>query len=137
MPATTKSNENNRFMEHGRVGRLREARTRMAMNPTHIWAVFSAVITIALLVDLSFFHRKAHEVNLKEALLGCAGWIGLALLFNAFVFFVRGRQAGLEFMTGYVVEQSLSVDNVFAFLIILQAFRVPSRSHYRVLFYGV
>ena len=107
------------------------------MTPIHVWAVFIGVITLALLADLSFFHRKAHEVKLKEALLGSAGWIGLALLFNVFVFFYRGRQAGLEFMTGYLVEQSLSVDNVFAFLVILQAFRVPRRSEHKVLFYGV
>ena len=89
------------------------------------------------MVDLGVFHRKAHTISTKEALLESAAWISVSLIFNLWVRFALGPQAGLEFLTGYVVEKSLSVDNIFVFLVIFEAFRVPAKSQHRVLFLGV
>lgn len=109
----------------------------MLGTPLHIWAVFVIVTAAALVVDLGVFHRKAHTVSTKEALLESAAWISVSLIFNLWVRFALGPQAGLEFLTGYVVEKSLSVDNIFVFLVIFEAFRVPAKSQHRVLFLGV
>jgi tellurite resistance protein TerC len=103
----------------------------------HQWIVFAATIAAALLLDLVVFHRQAHPVSLKEALAESAGWIGLSLLFGLWIYLSRGSQPAVEFITGYVVEKSLSLDNVFLFLVIFRAFRVESRLHHKVLFYGV
>jgi tellurite resistance protein TerC len=109
----------------------------MLGTPLHIWAVFVIVTTASLIVDLGVFHRKAHTISTREALLESAAWISVSLIFNLWVRFAMGPQAGLEFLTGYVVEKSLSVDNIFVFLVIFEAFRVPARSQHRVLFLGV
>jgi tellurite resistance protein TerC len=109
----------------------------MLGTPLHIWAVFVIVTAAALIVDLGVFHRKAHTIRTKEALLESAAWISVSLIFNLWVRFAMGPQAGLEFLTGYVVEKSLSVDNIFVFLVIFEAFRVPAKSQHRVLFLGV
>jgi tellurite resistance protein TerC len=109
----------------------------MLGTPLHIWAVFVIVTAVALIVDLGVFHRKAHTISTKEALLESAAWISVSLIFNLWVRFALGPQAGLEFLTGYVVEKSLSVDNIFVFLVIFEAFRVPAKSQHRVLFLGV
>jgi tellurite resistance protein TerC len=106
-------------------------------TPLHIWAVFVIVTAAALIVDLGVFHRRAHTISTKEGLLESAAWISVSLIFNLWVRFALGPQAGLEFLTGYVVEKSLSVDNIFVFLVIFKAFRVPARSQHRVLFLGV
>lgn len=103
----------------------------------HHWIIFALVVLIALVVDLVVFHRKAQKISLSGALLESAGWIGLALCFNLWVYHVLGPRAGLEFLTGYLVEKSLSVDNIFVFILIFQAFHVPERSHHKVLYYGV
>ncbi len=94
-------------------------------------------MTVALVIDLGVFHRKAHTIGTKEALIESAAWISVSLIFNLWVHFALGPQAGLEFLTGYLVEKSLSVDNIFVFLVIFQAFRVPAKSQHRVLFLGV
>lgn len=94
-------------------------------------------MSAALVIDLGVFHRKAHTISTKEALLESAAWISISLIFNLWVRFALGPQAGLEFLTGYLVEKSLSVDNIFVFLVIFQAFRVPAKSQHRVLFLGV
>jgi tellurite resistance protein TerC len=106
-------------------------------TPAHIWLVFGIVVVVALAVDLGVFHRKTHKITLGLALAESASWICLALAFNLWVYYARGAQAGLEFLTGYLVEKSLSVDNIFIFILIFQAFRVPSRSHHKVLYCGV
>jgi tellurite resistance protein TerC len=90
-----------------------------------------------LLADLAVFHRRSREIRLKEALLESAAWIGLALAFNAWIYFSRGQEAALQFFTGYVVEKSMSIDNIFVFILIFDALRVPSRSQHKVLYYGV
>jgi tellurite resistance protein TerC len=109
----------------------------MLGTPLHIWAVFVIVTAAALIVDLGVFHRKAHTISTREALLESAAWISVSLIFNLWVRFALGPQAGLEFLTGYVIEKSLSVDNIFVFLVIFEAFRVPAKSQHRVLFLGV
>jgi tellurite resistance protein TerC len=109
----------------------------MLGTPAHIWFVFGIVVVLALAVDLGVFHRKAHKITLGLALAESAGWIGLALVFNLWVYYARGVQAGLEFLTGYLVEKSLSVDNIFIFILIFRAFRVPDRSQHKVLYFGV
>src|SRR4051812_21662991 len=90
-----------------------------------------------LVLDLGVFHRKSHTVKFREALLGSALWIGLALAFAVFVYFWHGRPATLEFITGYVIELSLSVDNLFVFLLIFRFFKVPAEQQHKVLFWGI
>lgn len=90
-----------------------------------------------LALDLGVFHRKAHEVKVREALVESAIWIVLALAFNAGVYFWRGPEPALEFLTGYLIEKSLSVDNIFVFLLIFTYFRVDSRYQHKVLFWGI
>ena len=102
-----------------------------------LWAVFVVVVLAALMADLVFFNRRAHEIKMREALLMSAFWIGLALAFNALLFFTRGPTIALEFFTGYVVEESLSVDNLFVFLMLFSYFRVPRESRHKVLFWGI
>ena len=109
----------------------------MMGTPIHVWLVFGAAIIIALVLDLGVFHRKAHTVRLKEALIESAAWISVALLFNLWVYVSRGPQAGVEFLTAYLVEKSLSVDNIFVFLLIFQAFRIQAKSQHRVLYFGI
>jgi TerC family integral membrane protein len=109
----------------------------MLGTPLHFWVIFFATVAVALAVDLGVFHRKSHTVHLKEALLESLGWITVSLIFNAWVYYSQGHQAGLEFLTGYLVEKSLSLDNIFVFLIIFQSFQIPAKSQHRVLFYGV
>jgi len=101
------------------------------------WVLFNLFVLAMLAVDLGIFHRKAHEVKMKEALTWSAVWIVLALMFNAWVYYSRGPQAGLEFFTGYLIEKALSVDNVFVFLLIFTYFRVPAAYQHRVLFWGI
>ena len=103
----------------------------------HVWVIFGIAIIAALVLDLGVFHRRAHAVQLKEALIESAAWISVALLFNLWLYFYRGPQAGVEFFTAYLVEKSLSVDNIFVFLLIFQAFRIPAKSQHRVLYFGI
>ena len=109
----------------------------MLGTPVHFWLIFLVTMVVALVIDLGVFHRKSHTVGLKEALLESLAWISVSLLFNVWIYFSQGPQAGLEFLTGYLVEKSLSVDNIFLFLIIFQSFSIPAKSQHKVLFYGV
>lgn len=101
------------------------------------WILFLIFVGAMLALDLGVFHRDAHEVTRREALSWSGVWIGLAILFNVGVYLFRGQEAGLEWTTGYLVEKSLSVDNVFVFLLIFSAFAVPAAYQHRVLFWGV
>jgi tellurite resistance protein TerC len=109
----------------------------MLGTPVHFWLIFLITMVVALAIDLGVFHRKSHRIGLKVALLESVAWISVSLLFNVWIYFSQGPQAGLEFLTGYLVEKSLSVDNIFVFLIIFQSFKIPSKSQHKVLFYGV
>jgi tellurite resistance protein TerC len=109
----------------------------MLGTPLHIWLIFGSAVLIALGLDLGILHRRPHTIGLREALIESAAWISIALLFNLWVYYDRGPQAGAEFLTAYLVEKSLSVDNIFVFLLIFQAFKIPSASQHRVLYYGI
>ena len=102
-----------------------------------VWVFFNLFVLAMLGLDLGVFHRKTHEVRMKEALAWSAVWILLALIFNSWIWAARGPQAGLEFLTGYLIEKSLSVDNVFVFLLIFTYFRVPAAYQHKVLFWGI
>lgn len=109
----------------------------MTEIPLIVWIAFNLFILAMLVLDLKVFHRKPHEIKMKEALAWSAFWIVLALLFNAGIYFWRGPQAGLEFLTGYLIEKSLSVDNLFVFLLIFSYFKVPALYQHKVLFWGI
>lgn len=102
-----------------------------------LWAGFTAFVVAMLALDLGVFHRKAHEVKFKEALAWSVVWVGLALVFNLGVWTWFGPAKGLEFMTGYLIEKALSVDNIFVFLVIFSYFAVPKEHQHRVLFWGI
>lgn len=106
-------------------------------TPIIFWIIFNAFVLLMLALDLGVFHRKTHEVTLKEALTWTFIWIILALVFNAIIYFWRGREQALEFFTGYLVEKSLSVDNIFVFLMVFTYFRIPSLYQHKVLFWGI
>lgn len=107
------------------------------MHESLPWILFTGFVVGMLALDLGVFHRSAHVVSRREAAGWSAFWIGLALLFNVGVFWQMGTDAGIQWTTGYLIEKSLSVDNVFVFLIIFAAFRVPPEYQHRVLFWGV
>ena len=102
-----------------------------------MWIAFNVFVLAMLAVDLGVVHRRAHEVRLKEALVWSAIWIALALLFALGVYHWYGPQPALEFLTGYLIEKSLSVDNIFVFVLIFSYFKVPSRYQHKVLFWGI
>lgn len=103
----------------------------------HVWVVFHLFILGLLYLDLKVFRRQAEEVKTKEALGWSAFWIGLSLCFNVFVFFYKGKEAALQFFTGYLVEKSLSVDNLFVFFLIFSYFKIPKKYQYKALFSGI
>jgi tellurite resistance protein TerC len=105
--------------------------------PLFIWIGFGVFVLAMLALDLGVFHRKTHQVGVKEALTWSGVWVALALLFNAGVWHWRGDDKGLEFLTGYLVELSLSVDNLFVFLLIFAYFKVPAQYQHKVLFWGI
>jgi tellurite resistance protein TerC len=102
-----------------------------------LWIGFNIFVLAMLVLDLGVFHRKAHVVRIKEALLWSAVWIALALMFNLGIYFWRGEEAALEFLTGYLIEKSLSVDNIFVFVMVFSYFRVPALYQHKVLFWGI
>ena len=102
-----------------------------------LWIGFGVFVLAMLALDLGVFHRKSHTVSMREALTWSGVWIALALLFNAGVWHWRGQDEGLEFLTGYLVELSLSVDNLFVFLLIFAYFKVPAQYQHKVLFWGI
>ncbi|MBI4787714.1 MAG: TerC family protein [Chloroflexi bacterium] len=109
----------------------------MSFDTIALWVGFNLFVLLLLAIDLGVFHRHAHAVSLKEALAWSAVWITLALLFNAGVYYFRGSETALEFFTGYLIEKSLSVDNLFVFVLIFSTFSVPAASQHRVLFWGI
>lgn len=101
------------------------------------WAAFGGLIAFMLFLDLGVFHKNSHRVSIKESLAWTFIWIMLAMLFNVWVYYSMGEQKGLEFLTGYVIEKSLSIDNIFVISLIFTYFRVPAQYQHRVLFWGV
>ncbi|HZW37339.1 MAG TPA: TerC family protein [Candidatus Deferrimicrobiaceae bacterium] len=102
-----------------------------------LWAGFTVFVIVLLAIDLLVFHKREHEIRPKEALAWSAGWVCLALLFNAGVYRFFGAQRGLEFFTGYLIELALSVDNLFVFILIFHTFHVRPLHQHRVLFWGI
>ncbi len=102
-----------------------------------IWAGFLLFVLLMLALDLGVFHRKSHEVKIKEALIWSAVWISLALLFNVGVYYFMGKEKAIEFLTGYVIEKSLSVDNLFVFIMVFSYFNVDTKYQHKVLFWGI
>lgn len=102
-----------------------------------LWIGFAVVITVMLVLDLGVFHRKAHKVETREALAWSGIWIVLALAFNLVVWLRLGSETGTAFLTGYLIEKALSVDNLFVFYAIFTAFRVPAEYQHRLLFWGI
>ena len=107
------------------------------MDQLWLWVGFNAFVLAMLTLDLGVFHRRAHEVSVKEAATLSAVWVALALGFNYGIYHFRGEQAGLEFLAGYLIEKALSVDNIFVFVLIFSYFRVPPKYQHRVLFWGI
>jgi len=107
-----------------------------AGNPT-LWAVFALMVVVLVAADLGVFRKGTSEISLREALYRSLGWISVAALFNAGVFFFVGHEQGLEFTAAYLLEQALSVDNLFVFVVIFSAFRVGPKLQHRVLFWGI
>jgi tellurite resistance protein TerC len=101
------------------------------------WVLFNLFVLAMLVLDLGVFNRRAHSYSFREALGWSALWVGLAAGFAVVVYFWHGRTASLEFTTGYLIELSLSVDNLFVFLVIFRFFRVPGELQHRVLFWGI
>jgi tellurite resistance protein TerC len=102
-----------------------------------LWAGFLAIVGILLALDLGVFHRKAHAVGFREAAIWSCVWVAISLLFNTWIWVQFGSEAGLEFLTGYLVEKALSVDNIFVFVVIFGYFAVPAAYQHRVLFWGI
>ena len=101
------------------------------------WAVFNGIVLLLLLLDLGVFHRSAERVSVRQALVWSAFWIALSLIFNGWIYHTHGSDKGMEFLAGYILEKSLSVDNLFVFLLIFSYFKVPAELQHRVLFFGI
>lgn len=102
-----------------------------------VWIVFIGFVLLMLALDLGVFHRKSHEVKIKEALAWSAVWITLALIFNYGIYLFMGKDKAIEFLTGYVIEKSLSIDNLFVFIMLFTYFNVESKYQHKVLFWGI
>ncbi len=103
----------------------------------YVWVAFIAFVILLLAIDLGVFHRKEHEIKIKEALIWSAIWISLALIFNYGVYIFMGKEKALEFLTGYLLEKSLSVDNLFVFIMLFTFFNVNPKHQHKVLFWGI
>lgn len=102
-----------------------------------VWLLFIAFVVVMLVLDLTVFHRGSREIGFREAVAWSAFWISLAAGFAVLLYFWRGKTTALDFTTGYLIEESLSVDNLFIFLLIFRYFRVPGEYQHKVLFWGI
>lgn len=107
------------------------------MTQSFLWISFAVVILFMLVLDLGVFHRKSHIVKVREALIWSAAWATLAAIFAVVLFMTRGQETALNFTAGYLVELSLSIDNLFVIILIFSYFRVPATYQHRVLFWGI
>ena len=101
------------------------------------WIFFNLFVLLVLALDLGVFHRTAHVISFKESILWTLVWITLALIFNLIIYLWQGPEQALSFLTGYLIEKSLSVDNIFVILLIFNYFHVPDQYQHRVLFWGI
>ena len=102
-----------------------------------LWIIFNIFVLIMLGIDLLVFHREEHEISIKESLTWTGIWIALALAFNVGIYYYMGSKTAIDFLTGYLIEKSLSVDNIFVFLLIFQYFKVHPKYQHNVLFWGI
>lgn len=102
-----------------------------------MWAIFGVLVLVLLALDLGVFHKKEHTIRIREALIWSAVWVGISLLFNLAIYFWQGSIPAMEFFTGYLLEKSLSVDNLFVFLLIFSYFKVDSIHQHKILFWGI
>src|SRR5688572_24535626 len=102
-----------------------------------LWAGFNLFVLAMLALDLGVFHRKSHTVTVKEALVWTGVWVTLALIFNLLIYSYFGEEKAVEFFTGYLIEKSLSVDNIFVIILIFSYFQVPQEYQHKVLFWGI
>ncbi len=102
-----------------------------------LWVGFNAFVLAMLALDLGVFHRNAHQISIREAALTSLAWVALALAFCYGLYRIEGPRQGLEFLTGYLIEKALSVDNIFVFVLIFSYFKVPPKYQHRVLFWGI
>jgi tellurite resistance protein TerC len=107
------------------------------MHTILLWVGFNIFILVLLTLDLKVFNRKPHEISIKESLMWSGVWIAISLLFNIGVYFWLGRESALQFFTGYLIEKSLSIDNLFVFLLLFSYFKVPPKYQHEVLFWGI
>src|SRR5688500_15660651 len=107
------------------------------MGSPLFWILFNVVVLALLALDLGVFHRKAHAVSVKEALFWSCVWIGMSLLFNLGILIFGNSEQAVKFFLGYIIEKSLSVDNIFVFVVLFRYFKVEPRHQHRVLFWGI
>ncbi|HYN82194.1 MAG TPA: TerC family protein [Gemmatimonadaceae bacterium] len=107
------------------------------MSETALWIAFNAGVLAVLALDLGVFNKKAHKISVKEAAIWSGVWITLSLGFAGVIYRIRGKQAALEFVTGYLIEYSLSIDNIFVIVLIFSYFRIAEKYQHRVLFWGI
>lgn len=107
------------------------------MNSIWPWIIFNAFVILMLAIDLGIFHRKQKKPSFKDAIGWSLVWVTFALIFNAWIYYYLGQKPALEFLTGYLIEKSLSVDNIFVFVLLFTFFKVPEEYRHRVLFWGV
>ena len=101
------------------------------------WVGFNILILVLIAIDLGLLHKKSHVISIKEALIWSAGWIFISLTFNVGIYFWFGYDSALQFLTGYLIEKSLSVDNIFVFAILFSYFKVPPEHQHKVLMWGI
>jgi tellurite resistance protein TerC len=106
-------------------------------EPLWIWIAFTISVFILIILDLLVFQRNVKAISTKQALITSACWIGLALLFNLGIYFFKGKETALNFLAGYLIEESLSIDNLFVFALIFTYFRTPAEYQHKVLFWGI
>jgi tellurite resistance protein TerC len=107
------------------------------MGTPALWIIFNAGVLLLLVLDLGVLNRRAHEVSMREAAAWSAFWIALSLTFNFWILYVHGSEKALQFFAGYLIEQSMSVDNIFIFILVFRSFGVQPRYQHRVLFWGI
>jgi tellurite resistance protein TerC len=107
------------------------------VSETALWVAFNAGVLAVLAVDLGVFNKKAHKISVKEAAIWSSVWITLSLGFAGVIYQTRGKQQALEFVTGYLIEYSLSIDNIFVIVLIFSYFRIAEKYQHRVLFWGI
>lgn len=109
----------------------------MPQSSAWMWIGFNAFVLAMLAIDLGVFHRKSHAVGMRESAIWSGVWVGLALVFFGIIWSTMGQNKALEYLTGYVIEKSLSIDNLFVFLMLFTVFAVPSHFQHKVLFWGI